>query len=180
LNRLTGNMLDMTRLESGHVRPKLNECDVSDLVHVTVAETERLLAQRSVTVEIAEGLPIVQMDFVLMQQALANLLSNAALHTPPGTEVRVSALVEKGNLVIEVADRGPGMPPASIVRVFEKFYRGPNAGTGGTGLGLSLVKGFVEAQGGAVAARNRPGGGAVFSIRLPLVGAAAALPAAKV
>jgi two-component system sensor histidine kinase KdpD len=168
LNRLTGNMLDITRLESGHVQPKLNECDVSDLVHLAVAETEKLLARHKVSVEISAGLPLVRMDFVLMHQAMTNLLSNAALHTPPGTEVRVSAVVAKADLVIEVADRGPGMPPASIARAFEKFYRGPSAGTGGTGLGLSLVKGFVEAQGGAVTAGNRPGGGAVFTIRLPL------------
>jgi len=168
LNRLTGNMLDITRLESGHVQPKLNECDVSDLLHVAVAETEKILARHKIAVEITAGLPIVQMDFVLMQQALTNLLSNAALHTPAGTEVRVSAGVANGDLVIEVADRGPGIPPAAIDRVFEKFYRGPNAGTGGTGLGLSLVKGFVEAQGGAVTAGNRPDGGAVFRLRLPL------------
>jgi two-component system sensor histidine kinase KdpD len=168
LNRLTGNMLDITRLESGHVQPKLNECDVSDLVHLAVAETEKLLARHKVAVNISAGLPMVRMDFVLMHQAMMNLLSNTALHTPPGTEVQVSAGVVKGDLVIEVADCGPGMPPATMARAFEKFYRGPSAGTGGTGLGLSLVKGFVEAQGGAVTAGNRPDGGAVFTIRLPL------------
>jgi two-component system sensor histidine kinase KdpD len=141
---------------------------VSDLVHLAVAEAEKLLARHKVAVNISAGLPIVRMDFVLMHQAMMNLLSNAALHTPPGTEVQVSAGVAKGDLVIEVADRGPGMPPATIARAFEKFYRGPSAGTGGTGLGLSLVKGFVEAQGGAVTAGNRPDGGAVFTIRLPL------------
>jgi two-component system sensor histidine kinase KdpD len=174
LNRLTGNMLDITRLESGRVQPKLNECDVSDLIHLAVAETEKLLARHKASVDISEGLPIVRMDFVLMHQAMTNLLSNAALHTPPGTEVHVSAGVAKGDLVIEVADRGPGMPPASIARAFEKFYRGPSARTGGSGLGLSLVKGFVEAQGGAVTAGNRPGGGAVFTIRLPLARTASA------
>ena len=168
LNRLVGNMLDITRLESGHVKARFNECDVSDLIHLCVAETEEELAQHQVTVEIAGNLPIVPMDFVLMQQALTNLLSNAALHTPPGTDVRVSARCEKETLVIDVADRGPGIPAESTPRVFEKFYRGPGAPTGGTGLGLSLVKGFVEAQGGHVSAVNRTGGGAAFTIRIPI------------
>ncbi len=103
-----------------------------------------------------------------MQQALQNLLSNAAIHTPPGTEVKVGAALDSGALLLTVADRGPGIPADSLPRVFDKFYRGPNAPTGGTGLGLSLVRGFVEAHGGQVTAENRPGGGAIFTIRLPL------------
>jgi two-component system, OmpR family, sensor histidine kinase KdpD len=105
---------------------------------------------------------------VLMQQALANLLLNAALHTPPGTAVHVSAGVEKGALVLTVADRGPGLPPDAVNRVFDKFYRARAAPAGGTGLGLSIVKGFVEAQGGQIKGGNRDGGGAAFAIRLPV------------
>jgi two-component system sensor histidine kinase KdpD len=108
------------------------------------------------------------MDFVLTQQALSNLLSNAARHTPPGTPVEVSASVRDGSLLQVVADRGPGLPPGILPRIFDKFYRAPNAPTGGTGLGLSLVKGFAEAQGGSVTAENGPGGGMVFTLRLPL------------
>jgi two-component system sensor histidine kinase KdpD len=169
LDRLVGNVLDITRLESGHVKPRFNECDVSDLIYLAISETEQDLLQHKVKVEIAAGLPIVRMDFVLMQQALSNLLSNAAFHTPPGTEVLVTARVEKEFLLLEVADRGPGILPESLERIFEKFYRGQNAPTGGTGLGLSLVKGFVDAQGGRVQARNRVGGGALFTIFLPSV-----------
>jgi two-component system, OmpR family, sensor histidine kinase KdpD len=168
LNRLVGNLLDMTRLESGHVTPKLDWCDVSDLIHVTLGEVEKDLARHKVTVEIAPGLPLVRMDFVLMQQALANLLLNAALHTPPGTAVHVSAGVEKGALVLTVADRGPGLPPDAVNRFFDKFYRARAAPAGGTGLGLSIVKGFVEAQGGQIKGGNRDGGGAAFAIRLPV------------
>jgi two-component system sensor histidine kinase KdpD len=108
------------------------------------------------------------MDFVLMQQALANLLLNAALHTPPGTAVRITAAVEGAALLLTVADDGPGLPPETLDRAFDKFYRAPAAPAGGTGLGLSIVKGFVEAQGGSVRAANRALGGAVFMIRLPL------------
>ncbi len=108
------------------------------------------------------------MDFVLVEQALNNLLVNAAAYTPPGTEVEVEARAESGELVLSVADHGPGLPAESLARVFDKFYRVPGSPAGGTGLGLSIVKRFVEAQGGRVTAQNRPGGGAVITLRLPL------------
>jgi two-component system sensor histidine kinase KdpD len=95
-------------------------------------------------------------------------LSNAARHTPPGTAVEVAASVENDVLRLVVADHGPGISPAVLPRIFDKFYRAPNAATGGTGLGLSLVKGFVEAQGGHVTADNGANGGMIFTIRLPL------------
>lgn len=168
LDRLVGKALDITRLESGRVTPKIELCDVSDLVHVAVKETRKELARHKVAVEMGTDLPLVAMDFVMTQQALMNLLSNAAIHTSPGTNVRVNARAEKGQLILSVADDGPGIPPDSIARVFEKFYRCPHAPTGGTGLGLSLVKGFIEAQEGHVTAANGEGGGAVFRIYLPL------------
>ena len=168
LNRLVGNLLDVTRLESGHLQPKLDWCDVGDLVQVALRETARELAGHHVTVEIPPALPLVRMDFVLMQQALTNLLLNAAAHTPPDTAVHIRAAVAGDTLVLTVADRGPGLPPDAGPRIFDKFYRAPSAPAGGTGLGLSLVKGFVEAQGGQVRAENRAEGGAVFSIHLPL------------
>ncbi len=168
LNRLVGNLLSMTRLESGHVKAKLDWCDVADLVQVTLREIGKDLAQHKVTVAIASGLPLVRMDFVLMQQVLTNLLLNAAVHTPPGTLVQVNAAPEADTLVLAVADNGPGLPPDALPLIFDKFYRAPAAPAGGTGLGLAIVKGFVEAQGGQVKAENRPGGGAVFTIRLPI------------
>ena len=168
LNRLVGNLLNMTRLETGHVQPNLDWCDVTDLVQVTLREIEGELAGRTVSVELAPGLPLLKMDFVLMEQALANLLLNAAVHTPAGTPIRLSANVQDGALVLAVADRGPGIPPDSLPFIFDKFYRAPAAPAGGTGLGLPIVKGFVEAHAGVVKAENRAGGGALFSIRLPL------------
>ena len=179
LNGLVGKVLDITRLESGTVKPSPSLCDVTDLVHVAVKEARRELARHQVEVQIAPSLPLVRMDFVLTEEALKNLLSNAALHTPAGTAVQVSARLRDGALLLTVADRGPGIPPESLPRLFDKFYRAPGASTGGTGLGLSVVKGFVEAQGGKISAVNRAGGGALFTICLPLgqVVAVAARPA---
>jgi two-component system, OmpR family, sensor histidine kinase KdpD len=168
LDSLVGKVLDITRLESGRVKPKMSPCDVTDLVHVALKETKRELECHKVEVAIATGLPLVPADFVLLEQSLKNLLSNAAAHTPPGTRVQVKAAVKGNDLVLSVADRGPGIPLEALPRVFDKFYRAPGAPTGGTGLGLSLVRGFIEAQGGEVTAENRSGGGALFAIRLPL------------
>ncbi len=168
LDRLVGKVLDITRLETGAVKPKSTLCDVKDLVHTAVKETRKELARHRLTVTLPPELPLVPLDFVLTQQALTNLLSNAAFHTPPGTAIHLSVGVEGGRMVFIVADEGPGIAPESLPRVFDKFYRGANAATGGTGLGLSLVKGFVEAQGGTVRVENRAGSGAAFTIWLPL------------
>jgi two-component system sensor histidine kinase KdpD len=168
LNRLVGNLLNMTRLESGHVKAKLEWCDLGDLIQVTLKEIEKELVQHPVKLELASGLPLVKMDFALMQQVLSNLLLNAALHTPARTPITVSAEPQKNLMTVTVADKGPGLPPEALPLVFEKFYRAPAAPAGGTGLGLAIVKGFVEAQGGKVEARNHPEGGAVFTVRLPL------------
>ena len=168
LNRLVGNLLDITRLEAGRVRAKLDWCDVADLVQVTLKQIEKDLARHKVTVQLAPGLPLVRMDYVLMQQVLTNLLLNAAVHTPPGTSVQLGAAIDADTLVLTVSDTGPGFPPETLPLIFDKFYRAPAAPAGGTGLGLAIVKGFVEAQGGKVRAENRPGGGALFTIRLPL------------
>jgi two-component system sensor histidine kinase KdpD len=167
LNRLVGNLLDVTRLESGHVRPKLDWCDVGDLVRTTVHSLERELAGREIKVEIAEKIPLARLDFTFMQQALSNLLLNAVVHTPVGTPISVQARHESGQLVLSVADNGPGLPPELLPRLFDKFFRAPDAPAGGSGLGLAIVKGFVEAHGGQVSAANRPGGGAMFTLRIP-------------
>src|ERR1700722_2008167 len=162
LNRVIGNLLNLTRLESGHVRPKLDWCDVGDLIYVTLKDIERDLAGRSVTPEITKSLPLVRMDFVLMEQVLANLLLNAAVHTPPEAPIHVRAGAQDDMLTISVLDNGPGLPSHALPFLFDKFYKAPSARTGGTGLGLAIVKGFVEAQGGHVEAANRPEGGAKF------------------
>jgi len=167
LNRLVGNLLDVTRLASGHVQSKLDWCDVGDLIHATVRLLKRELSGRPLKIEVAEKLPFAKLDFTLMQQALSNLLLNAVVHTPPGTEILIQARQEQGALVLSVADNGPGLPPDLLPRIFDKFVRGSEAAAGGSGLGLAIVKGFVEANGGQIIAANRPGGGAMFTIRVP-------------
>jgi two-component system sensor histidine kinase KdpD len=138
-------------------------------VQVIVKETKGELLEHVLTVDIDTTVPLVApMDFVLTQQAVMILLSNAAFHTPPKTAIFLKVLWERDKIIFEVSDCGPGISEECLPRVFEKFYRAPNAKAGGMGLGLSLVKGFVEAQSGEVEVRNGRSGGAVFTIRLPL------------
>jgi two-component system sensor histidine kinase KdpD len=167
LNRLVGNLLDVTRLESGHVQAKLEWHDSGDVVQTTVRSLQRELSGREVKVEIEEKIPLARIDFTLLQQALSNLLLNATMHTPPGTSISLQARGEEKNLIVRVSDNGPGLPSELLPRVFEKFVRATNAPTGGSGLGLAIVKGFVEAQGGEITVENKLSGGATFTIRLP-------------
>ncbi|MDB6022489.1 MAG: integral rane sensor signal transduction histidine kinase [Pedosphaera sp.] len=167
LNRVVQSLLNAARIQSGQLRPKLDWCDISELVSSVLHEVASVTGGRLPEVKITPGMPLVKMDFVLMQQALMNLLVNAAIHTPPATPVVISAWVHEGQLFIEVADHGAGLPADQLDRIFNLFHRAPAAKPGGTGLGLSIVKGFVEAQGGTVMAANRPGGGAVFTICMP-------------
>jgi two-component system sensor histidine kinase KdpD len=168
LNRLVAHLLDMTRLESGMLQPKLDWSDIRDVIHGATKELERELALHPVTVNIPDDMPLMMLDFGLMEQVLVNLLHNAVVHTPAGTTISVDSFVSNGEGVIIVADTGPGVPQDVLPRIFDKFYRAPNASTGGTGLGLAIVRGFVEAHGGTIAAQNRAAGGAEFTIRIPL------------
>jgi two-component system sensor histidine kinase KdpD len=167
LNRLVQSLLSAARLQAGHLRPQLEWCDVADLVEVSVRGVERMIAGHPVKLDLPAGLPLVQADFVLMEQVLANLLLNVAAHTAAGTRIEIAAQAEGDWLSLAVADTGPGLPPGDLERVFDLFHRAPDARPGGTGLGLAIVKGFVEAQGGHVRAANRTAGGAVFTLRLP-------------
>ena len=110
---------------------------------------------------------LVRMDFSLMQHALANLLLNAVMHTPSSTPIEVRARVGNDAALVEVADRGPGIASDVMPRIFDKFFRSSNAPTGGSGLGLTIAKGFVQAHGGTLSVSNRPGGGALFTLSLP-------------
>ncbi|MBJ6724472.1 DUF4118 domain-containing protein [Geomesophilobacter sediminis] len=169
LNRFVGNLLDMTRLESGGVALNLEPCDVQDLVGCALAAVEKQTAGRQVDVRVPVDLPLVPMDLVLMIQVLVNLLDNAFKHSPEGCPVAIAAERAGGSLVITVSDCGPGVPEADLGRIFDKFYRIPvPEGAGGTGLGLSICKGIVEAHGGEIRARNGAAGGLEVSVSLPV------------
>jgi two-component system, OmpR family, sensor histidine kinase KdpD len=169
LNRLVNNLLDQTRLESGALKPRLDWCDGHDLVNAAVEGIGEHLSGHPFEVDIPDDLPLFRADAALMEQVIANLIMNAALHTPEGTPVFLTAGVESGKkrVYFTVADRGPGLPPAMRDRLFQKFQRGDAAKAGGLGLGLSIIRGFVSAQGGDVVAGENPGGGAVFTVYLP-------------
>ena len=119
--------------------------------------------------QLAKGLPLVDMDMVLMTQVLVNLLDNGLKYSPADSPMEIVARIETDQLVLEVLDRGPGVPEQELERMFEKFYRLPvPEGVSGTGLGLSICKGIVEAHGGTIQAINRAGGGLCVACRLPL------------
>ncbi|MBL8951871.1 MAG: sensor histidine kinase KdpD [Myxococcaceae bacterium] len=168
LERLVGNLLDMTRLESGAMNPKREWVPLEELVGSALNRLEAKLGGREVTVDLAPSLPLLEVDPLLLEQVLINLVENATKYTPRGSPLEVKARVEAQGVVIEVMDRGPGLPPGAGERVFEKFYRGPSQGISGAGLGLPICKGIVEAHGGRLLAFDREGGGAVFRIVLPL------------
>lgn len=169
LHRLVNNLLDQTRLESGALQPRLDWCDAHDLVNAARDSVQELLGDHPLELAVPDDLPAFRADFALMEQVIANLLLNAAHHTPERTPIFLAAGLDRdeARIFFTVADRGPGLPPAMRGRLFQKFQRGDAARAGGVGLGLSLVRGFVAAQGGEVVAGENPGGGAVFTVYLP-------------
>jgi len=168
LNRVVENLLNMTRIESGAVTLRREWVDVRDIFNNLLRDLADELEFHAVRVEVAENMPLVEADPVLLQQALSNLLVNAAQYTPPKTGITLAAAYEPAALIITVSDTGPGIPADSVGRLFEKFYRIPGSKPGGTGLGLSITRAFVEIQGGTIEASNREKGGARFTIRLPV------------
>ena len=170
LNRLIENLLDMSRLESGRLYLKRDWCDVSDIIGVAVRRLENCFDGRQLTIQASPQLPLVQVDFVLIEQALVNLLDNACNYTPEGTPITLVARQVDQWVEIAVADKGQGIPAAELARIFDKFYRVHGTATGGTGLGLSISRGLVEAHDGSLIAENLSEGGARFTLRLPTNG----------
>lgn len=168
LNRLIENLLNMSRLESGHISPRLDWCDVHDLANKVADTLKQELQQFTFSVVIPEDMPLVQLDFGLIEQVLHNLILNATQNAKEETSIRLKFFFDHGFLTIQVMDRGAGFSTSELSSLFDKFYRGKDVRTGGTGLGLSIVKGFVEAHGGTVIANNRKNGGAIFTIKIPV------------
>ncbi len=170
LNRFIGNLLDMTRLESGAIAPHAEAVDLADLVGSALRRAAKVLSGRKIDLDFATDLPMLKVDAVLFEQVLFNLLDNAAKYTPAGSTVRVRAYQQAGTVKIEIADEGDGIPAKDLELIFDKFYRVHAADNkrAGTGLGLAICRGFVEAMGGTIAASNRTDrSGAVFTITFP-------------
>ena len=175
LNRFIANLLDMTRLESGAIMPNAGLCDLAEVIGSALARGEAILKHHRVEVDLAPDLPMLWLDPVLFEQALFNLLDNAAKYAPEGSRVRLSGRVEGNRVRLDVEDEGPGIREADRERVFDKFYRVTKGDhvRAGTGLGLAICRGFVEAMGGTVTAAGRTDGpGAVFTVSLPVAAGA--------
>jgi two-component system, OmpR family, sensor histidine kinase KdpD len=173
LNRLVGNLLDMSRIEAGALKLEKEWYLIDALLHDVLNHMQLLLQGREVRVSLPDDLPPVQLDYVQMDQVFTNLIENATRYTPPGSLIEISAKIVGNEILISVADHGSGIPPDDLERIFDKFYRvlgTPRKGTSamGSGLGLAVCRGLVEAHGGRIWAENRKEGGAIFRLTLPL------------
>lgn len=169
LNHIVRNVLNMTRLESGAIRIRKEWQSLEEIVGVVIDRLSVRLEGRTLDVRMPEDMPPVPFDALLLEQVLTNLLENAIRYTPAGTAVELTARMQKQWVLVELADRGPGIPEGQQERIFDKFTRGDGPG-GGVGLGLSICRVIIEAHGGRIWAENRPGGGAVFRFTLPVEG----------
>lgn len=170
LNRLVQNLLEMTRLESGALELRKEWHSIEEVIGAALRRLDKRLAGRRITTRVFPELPLVAMDDVLIEQVLVNLIDNVLKYTPPGSPVEIIATATDQAVTVEVADRGPGIPPGQEEKVFEKFYRGQPGGGRGAGLGLAICRGVVRAHDGRIWAQNLPGGGVAFLFTLPLTG----------
>jgi len=188
LNEQVGNLLNMSRLETGHVKLKRDWCDINELIYSVVDTIQKKASGHKIQINIPENFPLFRLDYGIMQQVLHNLLNNAVQYTPDNTAITIDTHYTTSiaghfenndsktparrdatshTLVITVSDNGKGFPESEIEKVFDKFYRLHNSQAGGTGLGLSIVKGFVEAHNGKIQLHNLPKGGAEFTLEIP-------------
>ena len=178
MNLILSNLLDTARIESGMMKLKEDWCDVEDMVGSSLRLAGEQLQGRPLDIRIADNLPLIRGDCVLLGQVLINLIDNAAKYSPPGGQIEIRAEILDHSLLVTIADRGLGVPASDLAKVFDKFYRIQHeAGTiPGTGLGLPICKSIVEAHGGRIWAENRDGGGTMFKFSLPVAGSRAAFP----
>jgi two-component system sensor histidine kinase KdpD len=173
LTRTVDHLLDATRLESGLLQPAREWCDPGELLREAI--TQARLKEKAIKVNVAANLPPISVDACLIEQALISVLANAALHGASKQPIEISVARDNSTIVFSVADHGPGLVAGEESKVFEKFYRRPGTAPGGLGLGLWIARQLIEAHDGEISAQNREGGGARFSIRLP-IGEAMRLP----
>jgi two-component system sensor histidine kinase KdpD len=181
LHHIIGNILDLTRIKAGDISPRLEVVELSDIMNAALRRTRRSLADHQLAVLIPADLPMLRLDLFLMEHALVNLLENASKYAPKGTRIEVAARVEDGNMLIDVTDSGVGISSMDMERIFDRFVRAAttDARPAGSGLGLTICRAFVEANGGHVEAYSPgPGKGATFRIRLPVPEASASLDTA--
>ncbi|MBN8919020.1 MAG: two-component sensor histidine kinase, partial [Rhizobiales bacterium] len=174
LNRFIANLLDMTRLESGAIVPNTSPNDLAEIVGSAMRRAAAILKDHRVEIDLAPDLPMLNVDPVLFEQALFNLLDNAAKYAPAGSLVSLHGWAENGqeggHVTLQVLDEGPGIPAEDVDQVFDKFFRARKQDQvrAGTGLGLAICRGFIEALGGTISVANRADrSGAVFTIDLP-------------
>ena len=171
LNRLVGNLLSMTRIESGAIKLHREPGDIQDVIGTALEQLGSRVAEHEIKVSVPDDFPLVPIDFTLVVQVVVNLLDNAVKYSPKDSTIEVSASLLDDKARLQIADRGVGIPPEDLPRVFDKFYRVQRPeSVSGTGLGLSISKGIVEAHHGSIYARNRDGGGTIVSVELPLNG----------
>lgn len=172
LNRLVANLLDMSRIEAGVLKPEKEWYPLDELIHDVLGRMQPLFQGREVHTDIPDDLPPVELDYLQIDQVLTNLLENAMRYTPQGSPIDISVQLCDDSVMVSVADRGPGVPPADFERVFDKFYRVLNTEkttrATGSGLGLAVCRGLIEAHGGRIRVENRQEGGAIFRFTLPL------------
>jgi two-component system sensor histidine kinase KdpD len=169
--RFVGNLLDMTRLESGAIELKRQPTELLDVVGAALRRTEGLLLDFKISLDIEPDLPLLELDEMLIEQVLVNLLDNAAKYAPPLSTIAIKARKSGSAVELQVVDEGPGIPEDQLLLIFEKFHRvkGRDHQRAGTGLGLAICRGFVEAMGGGVTAGNRMDrSGAIFTVELPV------------
>ncbi|HLN20543.1 MAG TPA: ATP-binding protein [Bacteroidales bacterium] len=167
LNHLIENLLSMSRLESGKLSVRTDWCDINDLINKVAVTLSKQLESYMLESNIPADMPLVKLDFGLMEQVIYNLILNAIQHAPEHSVIKFTTGYEHGNLIIIIEDEGPGFSEEQLKRIFTKFYRVDSTRAGGLGLGLSIVKGLVEAHKGNIQVENMPGGGALFRILIP-------------
>jgi len=172
MERLVSDLLRLARIDAGQEIVELARCDVEDLLSGLVSDFGTAAKQKKQSVHVAVEPPACQMvvDPAKLHDILRNLIENAVAYTPEGGTIDIAATVKDGRYQITVADNGPGIPSEHLTRVFERFYRvdKSRARPGGTGLGLAIVKNLVGILQGDVTVANRPQGGAVFTVKLPI------------
>lgn len=169
MERLIINLLDTARLESGMMQLKYDWCDIQDLIGTTLRHMGERLNDRNIRVELADDLPLIKADFVLLEQVLINLIDNAIKYSQGKVEIVIRAKKIADELEITVMDNGIGIPEASLQEIFNKFYRVKQTQKiSGTGLGLAICRGIVEAHHGAIYAENRASGGISIVFTLPI------------